>query len=106
MQTLPQNGPLAYYCLLARNGPQIPTVARHTMNVPLTPLMFLRRSVKLHPHKTAVVCGNQRFSYRRFSGRIHRLSRLLVSLGVKPGTVVAYLSRNSHRLLEAYYGVV
>lgn len=76
------------------------------MNVPLTPLMFLRRSAKLHPHKTAVVCGNQRFSYRRFSGRIHRLSRLLVSLGVKPGTVVAYLSRNSHRLLEAYYGVV
>ena len=76
------------------------------MNVPLTPLMFLRRSVKLHPDKTAVVCGTQRFNYRQFSGRIHRLSRLLVSLGVRPGTVVAYLSRNGHRLLEAYYGVV
>ena len=76
------------------------------MNVPLTPLMFLRRSAKLHPDKTAVVCGTRRFSYRRFSGRIHRLSRFLASLGVKPGTVVAYLSRNSHRLLEAYYGVV
>ena len=76
------------------------------MNVPLTPLMFLRRSAKLHPDKTAVVCGARRFSYRQFSGRIHRLSRFLASLGVKPGTVVAYLSRNSHRLLEAYYGVV
>ena len=76
------------------------------MNVPLTPLMFLRRSVKLHPDKTAVVCGAQHFTYLQFSRRIHRLSRLLVSLGVKPGTVVAYLSRNCHRLLEAYYGVV
>ena len=106
MQTLPENGPLAYYCFWARNGQQLPKVARHTMNVPLTPLMFLRRSVKLYPDKTAVVCGARRFSYRQFSRRIHRLSRLLVSLGVKPGTVVAYLSRNGHRLLEAYYGVV
>ena len=106
MQTLPENGPLAYYCSLAVDGPQLPRVARQTMNVPLTPLMFLRRSVKLHPDKTAVVCGTERFNYRQFSGRIHRLSRFLVSLGVRPGTVVAYLSRNGHRLLEAYYGVV
>ena len=76
------------------------------MNIPLTPLMFLRRSVKLHPDKTAVVCGVHRFSYRQFGRRIHRLSRFLDSQGIKPGTVVAYLSRNSHRLLEAYYGVV
>lgn len=76
------------------------------MNIPLTPLMFLRRSVKLHPDKTAVVCGAHRFSYRQFDRRIHRLSRFLESQGIKPGTVVAYLSRNSHRLLEAYYGVV
>ncbi len=68
--------------------------------------MFLRRSVKLHPDKTAVVCGAHRFSYRQFGRRIHRLSRFLESQGVRPGTVVAYLSRNSHRLLEAYYGVV
>ena len=76
------------------------------MIVPLTPLMFLRRSVKLYPNKTAVVCGAKRYTYRQFSQRIHRLSRALVSLDVKPGTVVAYLSRNCHRLLEAYYGVV
>ncbi len=76
------------------------------MIVPLTPLMFLRRAVKLYPNKTAVVCGADRFTYRQFNQRVHGLSQTLSSLNVKPGTVVAYLSRNCHRLLEAYYGVV
>ena len=76
------------------------------MIVPLTPMMFLRRAVKLYPHKTAVVCATDRFTYHQFGQRVHRLSRTLSSLNVKTGTVVAYLSRNCHRLLEAYYGVV
>ena len=76
------------------------------MIVPLTPLMFLRRAAKLYPDKTAVVCGADRFTYHQFSQRVHRLSQTLASLNLKPGTVVAYLSRNCHRLLEAYYGVV
>ena len=76
------------------------------MIVPLTPLMFLRRAAKLYPDKTAVVCGADRFTYHQFSQRVHRLSQTLASLNLKPGTVVAYLRRNCHRLLEAYYGVV
>ena len=48
------------------------------MIVPLTPLMFLRRSVKLYPNKTAVVCGANRFTYRQFSS----VSTIVSSPGV------------------------
>jgi fatty-acyl-CoA synthase len=75
------------------------------MIVPLTPLMYLRRAVKLYPNKLGVVCGLTRFSYREFCGRIHRLSHALSALGIQKGDVVAYLGPNCHRLLEAYYGV-
>lgn len=76
------------------------------MIVPLTPVSFLHRAVKLYPHKLAVVCGARRFTYREFHQRVHRLSHALASLSIQKGDVVAYLGPNCHRLLEAYYGVV
>ena len=76
------------------------------MIVPLTPLMFLRRTAKLYPDKLAVVCGEHRFSYSQFNQRVHQLSWSLKNLEVNSGMVVAYLSRNCHRLLEGYYGVI
>ena len=76
------------------------------MIVPLTPLSFLRRAVKLYAKKTAVVCGEARFTYAEFNERVQRLSHCLDALGIQGGDVVAFLSRNCHRLLEAYYGVI
>ncbi|MEW5974741.1 MAG: long-chain-fatty-acid--CoA ligase [Acidobacteriota bacterium] len=76
------------------------------MNVPLSPLMFLRRATKLYPNKTGVVCGEHRFTYSQFSERVRRLSTFLQMAGIRKGDVVAFLSRNCHRLLEAYYGVI
>jgi fatty-acyl-CoA synthase len=55
--------------------------------------------------KTAVVCGDHRFTYAEFNERCDRLSSALTGLGLQPGDRVAYLSFNCHRLLEAYYGV-
>jgi fatty-acyl-CoA synthase len=68
--------------------------------------MFLKRAVKLYPDKIGVVCGGHRFTYREFQGRVHRLSHLISKLGIQKGDVVAFLSHNCHRLLEAYYGIV
>ena len=76
------------------------------MIVPLTPLTFLRRTAKLYPDKLAVVCDKHRFSYSQFNQRVHQLSWSLKNLDVHSGMVVAYLSRNCHRLLEGYYGVI
>ncbi len=75
------------------------------MNIPLTPIRFLRYAEQQFPGKTAVVCGNQRFTYAQFAERASRLAGALRDAGINPGDRVAFLSLNCHRLLEAYYGV-
>jgi fatty-acyl-CoA synthase len=76
------------------------------MNVPLTPIRFLRYAEAQYPRKTAVVCGPERFTYAQFANRAARLAGALRNAGVKAGDRVAFLSTNCHRLLEAYYGVI
>jgi len=76
------------------------------MNIPLTPVRFLRYAEAQFPGKTAVVCGEQRFTYAEFADRVARLAGALRAAGVKPGDRIAFLSLNCHRLLEAYYGVL
>jgi fatty-acyl-CoA synthase len=76
------------------------------MNIPLTPVRFIRYAEQQFPHKTAVVCGEHRFTYAEFGERAHRLAGALRASGIGTGDRVAFLSVNCHRLLEAYYGVV
>src|SRR5271154_5522626 len=76
------------------------------MNIPLTPVRFLRYAEQQFPNKTAVVCGDRRITYSQFAERASRLAGALRKAGVKPGDRVAFLSLNCHRLLEAYYGVL
>jgi fatty-acyl-CoA synthase len=73
------------------------------MHVPLTPIRALYRAVDLYAKKTGVVCGNRRFTYAEFGERVERLAFGLLSEGVVPGDRVAYLSFNTHQLLEGYY---
>src|SRR4030088_2176967 len=77
-----------------------------TMIIPLTPLRFLRYSSQQFPARTAVVCGDQRFTYAQFSDRTARQAGALRSLGMQSGERIAFLGANCHRLLEGYYGVV
>jgi fatty-acyl-CoA synthase len=76
------------------------------MNLPLTPVRFLRYSEQQFPGKTAIVCGDQRFTYTQFGDRAARLAGALRKAGVQAGDRVAFLSMNCHRLLEAYFGVL
>jgi fatty-acyl-CoA synthase len=76
------------------------------MNIPLTPVRFLRYAEQQFPGKTAVVCGERRFTYAQFSERVARLAGALRGAGVQSGDRVAFLTQNCHRLLEAYYGVL
>ena len=75
------------------------------MFVPLTPIRFLHRAIDLFGAKTGVISGDRRFTYAEFGERVGRLATGLRKLGVKPGDRVAYLSFNTHQLLEGYYGV-
>jgi fatty-acyl-CoA synthase len=76
------------------------------MNIPLTPIRFLRYAQEQYAHRTAVVCGKERFTYGQFAERVSRLAGALRNAGIEPGDRVAFLSTNCHRLLEAYYGVI
>ncbi|MBZ5525114.1 MAG: fatty acid--CoA ligase [Acidobacteriia bacterium] len=76
------------------------------MNIPLTPVRFLRYAQQQFPRKTAIVCDSQRFTYAEFGERAAKLAGALRQAGVQPGDRVAFLSANCHRLLEAYYGVL
>jgi fatty-acyl-CoA synthase len=76
------------------------------MFVPLTPLRCLHRAVDLFPNKIGIVSGARQFTYREFGDRSERLATALAQHGVQHGDRVAYLSFNTHQLLEGYYGVI
>ncbi len=76
------------------------------MNVPLTPIRFLRYAGEQFAGDVAIVCGDQRFTYAEFAGRAARLAGALRAEGARSGDRIAFLSTNCHRLLEAYYGVL
>jgi fatty-acyl-CoA synthase len=76
------------------------------MNIPLTPVRFLRYARDQFSGKVGVVCGDQRFMYEQFAERSTRLAGALLTAGAMPGDRIAFLSTNCHRLLEAYYGVL
>jgi fatty-acyl-CoA synthase len=75
------------------------------MEVPLTPLDFLRRARKLYGDREAVIDGSVRLTYDGFGRRCDRWSAALQGLGVRAGDRVAYLSPNTHANLEGYYAV-
>ena len=75
------------------------------MYVPLSPIRCLYRGVDLYGKKTGVVSGHCRLTYAEFGERCERLASGLLARGVQPGDRVAYLSFNTHELLEGYFGV-
>lgn len=75
------------------------------MFVPLTPIRFMHRAVDLFGHKVGIVCGQNEFTYAQFGERAERLAGALPAHGIEPGDRVGFLSFNTHKLLEGYYGV-
>lgn len=71
-----------------------------------SPIRFLQTAAELFPAKTAIVCGENRFTYKEYYDRANRLAYALLQIGVRRGDRVSYLGYNSHTLLEAYYGVI
>ena len=76
------------------------------MHIPLTPVRCLYRAVDLYPNKEGVISGTDRFTYAQFGARCERLASALIADGLETGDRVAYLSFNTHKLLEGYFGVV
>jgi fatty-acyl-CoA synthase len=75
------------------------------MELPLTPIDFLRRARKLHGQREAVVDGSLRLTYEQFGARCDQWSAALQKLGVRHGDRVGTIALNSHHHLEQYYAV-
>ena len=75
------------------------------MRIPLSPLLYFRRSAVLYRDRCAVIDGDHRFTYGDFTERILSLARALGAAGLGPGDRVALLALNTHRALECYYAV-
>ena len=73
---------------------------------PLTPLAFLERTLRVFPDKTAVVYGEQRWSYADFAEQIGRFAGALARAGVGAGDRVAVLAPNVPVLLAAHFAVL
>jgi fatty-acyl-CoA synthase len=76
-----------------------------SMETPLSPLDFARRTRRLHADREAVVDGELRLSYRQFFDRCDRWSAALQGLGVAQGDRVAAIAPNTHAQLESFYAV-
>lgn len=73
--------------------------------VPLSPLSFLRRAVRIFPDKIAVTHHDRTYSYTQFADRARRFASAIMAAGVQPGEAVAVLSPNGPVALEAHYAV-
>jgi fatty-acyl-CoA synthase len=71
----------------------------------LTPLLFLTRSARVYPRRTAIVDGERSYTYAELADRVDALGRALRDAGVAPGERVAALAPNRSELLEAHFGV-
>src|SRR6516165_8928995 len=81
------------------------TVPGQVFRSELNPVDFLHRAAYIYPDKTAIVSGQQRYSYRQFAERSWRLASALRSVGLGKGDRVAALLFNSPAMLEAHFGV-
>ena len=71
----------------------------------MTPVTFLRRTVSVYPNKTAIVYGDQRYTYQEFETRVHQLAAALMTVGIGKGDKVAFMCPNTPPMLEAHFAV-
>jgi fatty-acyl-CoA synthase len=75
------------------------------MEIPLSPLEFMRRARRLYADRLAVVDGALRWTYGEFFEHCDRWSAALQALGVAQGDRVAYIAPNGHAQLASFYAV-
>lgn len=63
----------------------------------------LYNTIRLYPNKTAIICGDHRFTYLEFAQRIAKAASVLREMGIKKGDRVAVLHWNCHVFLELLY---
>ncbi len=72
---------------------------------PLTPISFLKRTTQLYPERTAIIHGQQQYTYKQFSDNVYRLASALKARGVRKGATVSIMAANIPAFLDAHFAV-
>lgn len=72
---------------------------------PLSPLLFLERAKRVYKDKIAIIDKNVRKTYEEFYNDCVLSAKSFKQIGVTKNNKVAYLCRNNHYMLEAYYSI-
>jgi fatty-acyl-CoA synthase len=89
-----------------RANPYEQGLGRNPANyAPLTPLSFLERAAYVYPDRTAVIHGEQRYTWRETYQRARRLASALKKRGIGVGETVAVMLPNIPAMVEAHFGV-
>src|SRR5262245_32869867 len=64
---------------------------------------LLTRHAKYRLHHMAVICGDQRLTFREFNQRVNRLAQALTTLGLRKGDKLAVILPNCLELLDIYW---
>ncbi len=67
---------------------------------------FLESSATRYPHKVALICGNQRFTYEQLDTRANQLAHALMDAGVTRGDRVVILLPNSVEAAIAIFAIL
>ncbi|MFQ5698011.1 MAG: long-chain-fatty-acid--CoA ligase [Myxococcota bacterium] len=70
---------------------------------PLTPVVFLQRSVRVFSRRCAVAHGDLRWSYADLGAEVARMAGALRRAGIEPGDRVAILSPNTPHHLALHF---
>jgi long-chain acyl-CoA synthetase len=67
---------------------------------------LLEATAEAHADKTAIICGERRFSYAELSESSNRLASAFAALGVEKGDRIATLMANSPEFIIVYFGTL
>jgi fatty-acyl-CoA synthase len=73
--------------------------------IALTPLSFLDRAELVYGHRTSVIHGERRHTWRETAERCRRLASALRARGIGRGDTVAVMLANTPEMLECHFGV-
>lgn len=73
---------------------------------PVTVHQMFARQAAAHPEQTALVCGEERLTYRELEERANRLARVLREKGVRPGVIVGLMVRPSADTVTGILGIM
>ena len=67
---------------------------------------WLSRSARRYPEKTALICGQERWTYRQIDQHTEHLARALMHLGIRRHDRVVVLLDNSCETILSFYGIL